>query len=158
VHHHAGLREREGAKRAHGKQRDQPIGDAAEGDEQDPGEAGQEHDAHRMDQPPPLGGEGMGQEVVIGDQAAESSPEAWTFVKKWLRTRLDSRLHDLLEALSREYLVPDDWRGLRQFVGKIISSLPSKAKRKGSEVRLDYQDAEEQEERRKRGRPATERP
>ena len=50
VHHHAGLREREGEERADSEERNQPVGDAAEDDQQQCGEADQRVDAVRVEQ------------------------------------------------------------------------------------------------------------
>ena len=68
---HAGLREREGEKRADREQRNQPIGDAAENDEQERRQAGQDVDPERVHEPAAAGREDPRQEAVLGDQPAE---------------------------------------------------------------------------------------
>ena len=64
VHHHAGLREREGKKGPDGKERDQAVGYAAEDDEQERGEADQGNDAVGVEQTAAADLEDVGQIVV----------------------------------------------------------------------------------------------
>ena len=79
MHHHSRLREGEGQERAHGKQRNEPVRDAAEDDQQQAGEHGKDADAHGVDQPPPPIGEGMGQKVVFAPAAGTGAenPRNW---------------------------------------------------------------------------------
>ena len=72
VHHHAGLREREGHERADGKERDQPVGDAAEDDEQQRGERDQHINSPGVEQPPAAQQKDVGHVVVEGDGAGEA--------------------------------------------------------------------------------------
>ena len=53
VHHHAGLRQGEGQKRADGEQRDQPVRDAAEDRQQQARDERPAPGSHGIDQAPP---------------------------------------------------------------------------------------------------------
>src|SRR3989442_15994330 len=72
VHDHAGLRKREGQKSAHGIERYEPIGDAAEKDEQAAAEHRQDDDAVGIDEPTHAVHEGVREVVVLRDGAAEA--------------------------------------------------------------------------------------
>src|SRR3989442_11945460 len=72
VHDHAGLRKREGKKSAQGIERYEPIGDAAEKDEQAAAEHRQDDDAVGIDEPTPAVHEGVREVVVLRDGAAEA--------------------------------------------------------------------------------------
>ena len=72
MHDHAGLREREGEKRADGIERDQPVGDAAEKNEHATAQHGQDDDAIGVDQSPAAVAENMREVVVLRDGAAET--------------------------------------------------------------------------------------
>src|SRR5208337_1178712 len=72
VHNHAGLRKREGHKSADGIERDKPVGDPAEKDENAAAEDRQDDDAIGVDQPPPAVSKGMREVVILCDGAAEA--------------------------------------------------------------------------------------
>src|SRR2546422_7582382 len=69
---HAGLRKREGKKSAHGIERYERTGDAAEKDEKAATEYRQDDDAVGIDEPPPAVHEGVREVVVLRDGAAEA--------------------------------------------------------------------------------------
>ena len=71
VHDHAGLGERERQKRAHGIERDQPVGHSAEKNQHAATEYRQHHNAVGIDEPPPAVAENVRQVVVLRDGAAE---------------------------------------------------------------------------------------
>jgi len=60
MHHHAGLRQREGQKGADREERNQPVGNAAEHDQQRAGATGEVENADREDQASPGNGERAG--------------------------------------------------------------------------------------------------
>ena len=72
VLHHPGLRQREREERADREEGDEPIGDAAEDDEQDAREEREHDDAVREDEPPAAHREGVGEEAVEREDAAEA--------------------------------------------------------------------------------------
>ena len=72
MHDHAGLRKREGQKSADGIQRDKPVGDTSEKDENAATEYRQDDDAIGVDEPPPAVPEGVRQVIVLRDGAAEA--------------------------------------------------------------------------------------
>ena len=72
VHDHAGLRKREGQKRADGIERDEPVGDAAKENQQAAAEYRQDDDAVGVDEPPSAVPEGVRQVVVLRDGAAQA--------------------------------------------------------------------------------------
>ena len=72
VHHHARLGEREGEEGADGEERDEAIGDAAEDDQQECGEADQRNDAVGVEQAAPADLEDVRQIVVHRDGARET--------------------------------------------------------------------------------------
>src|SRR5260370_40119807 len=72
MHHHAGLRKREGQKSANGIERDEPIGDTTEKNEEAATEHRQDNDAVGIDEAPPAVPEGVREVVVLRDGAAEA--------------------------------------------------------------------------------------
>src|SRR5208337_4127715 len=72
VHHHAGLRKREGQKRPHGKQRDEPVGNAAKKNQQAATEYRQNNDAVGIHEPPPAVSERVRKVIVLRDGAAQA--------------------------------------------------------------------------------------
>ncbi len=72
VHHHADLAHREREKRTDGEKRDQAIGDAAEGDQQQACRDGQERDADGEHEAAVGHGEAARQESVLGNEPAEA--------------------------------------------------------------------------------------
>src|SRR5208283_1846048 len=69
---HAGLREGEGQKRANRIERNQPVCDSAEKDEQAATEYRQDDDAVGVDESPPAVPEDVREVVVLRDGAAET--------------------------------------------------------------------------------------
>ena len=73
MHHHAGLRERKGEERAHGVQRNQAVGNAAERRSTEcAGENRQRVDSLRINQPAAAQRETVRQESVLGDGARQA--------------------------------------------------------------------------------------
>ena len=72
MHDHAGLRKREGQKRADGIERDQPVGDAAEKNEYTATQYRQDDDAVGVDEPTPAIAEDVREIVVLRDGATEA--------------------------------------------------------------------------------------
>jgi hypothetical protein len=71
VLHHPELRQGERQKCPDREQRDQPIGDAPERDQQRPREDRQRDDAARVDQTPAALGEELGQVAILGEHPTE---------------------------------------------------------------------------------------
>src|ERR1700692_679249 len=72
VYDHAGLRKRESEKRSDRVERDEPVGDTAEKDENAATEYGQDDDAVGVDQPAPAIAEDVREIVILRDGAAET--------------------------------------------------------------------------------------
>src|ERR1700738_4188830 len=72
VHHHAGLRKREGQKSADGVERDEPIGDTAKKNKKSATEYRQDNDAVGVDEPPPAVPEDVRKVIVLRDGSAEA--------------------------------------------------------------------------------------
>src|SRR5229473_1589724 len=72
MHHHAGLRKREGQKSADGIERNEPIGDTTEENEESATEHRQDNDAVGIDEAAPAVPEGVREVVVLCDGAAEA--------------------------------------------------------------------------------------
>src|ERR1700681_4688807 len=72
VHHHAGLRKREGQESADGIERNEPIGDTAKKNEKSATEDRHDNDAVGVDKPPPAVPEGVRKVVVLRDGPAEA--------------------------------------------------------------------------------------
>ena len=65
----------------------------------------------------------------------QGSPEAWAFLKWWFNVADrsakdedramadDSKLAEVLGELRRNYVLPEDWRGLRKYAGKTLKSV-----------------------------------
>src|SRR6516162_6444733 len=81
MHHHAGLREREGHKSADGVQRNQPVRHASEQEEQKPAEYRQHVNPLRVDQSPSSRHERRRQIAILCDGPAE----AWKVGKGGVR-------------------------------------------------------------------------
>src|SRR5260370_3803258 len=72
MHHHAGLRKREGEKGAEGIEGEEPTGDTPEKKEEAATEHRQDNDAVGIDETPPAVPEGVREVVVLRDGAAEA--------------------------------------------------------------------------------------
>src|SRR4029077_12063778 len=72
MHHHAGLRKREGQESSDGIERDEPIGDTAKENEESTTEHREDNDAVRVDQAPAAVPEGVREVIVLRDGAAEA--------------------------------------------------------------------------------------
>src|SRR6267378_7398339 len=72
VHHHAGLRKREGQESADGIERDEPIGDTAEKNEESAAEHREDNDAVGVDQAAATVSESVWKVIVLSDGAAET--------------------------------------------------------------------------------------
>src|SRR5713101_2650695 len=72
VHHHAGLRKREGQKSADGIERDEAIGDTAKKKKKSAAEYREDDDAIGINEPPPAVPKGVREVVVLRDGAAEA--------------------------------------------------------------------------------------
>src|SRR4029077_9231214 len=72
VDDHAELREGESQEGSHRVERDQPVCNAIEEDQQEAGEQGENHDAVGVDQAAAAIAEGVRQVIVLRDSAAET--------------------------------------------------------------------------------------
>ena len=72
MHHHAGLGESEGQKRADGEERNEPVRDSAKDNEQQRRERDQHVNAPRVEQAPPADQENVGHVVVEGNGPREA--------------------------------------------------------------------------------------
>lgn len=53
----------------------------------------------------------------------DDSPDAWKWVKGWTRARDDAKCWGIVTKMQRLYIQPQDWRGLRLYLGKVCRGL-----------------------------------
>jgi hypothetical protein len=51
------------------------------------------------------------------------SPDAWAWAKKFTRSADDGRCGEIIDRMRRRYVCPEDWRGLRKYIGRICREL-----------------------------------
>ncbi len=53
----------------------------------------------------------------------DDSADAWAWVKGWTRSKDDARCLEIVTQMRQDYVEPEDWRGLRVYLGKVCRGL-----------------------------------